>query len=93
MRNRSSIKSKTLTLPEIFNFGLNCFQIPNYQRGYSWENAQRKDLMLVIKKGLNSFFQAKSLCAESTDIFSNSFREDLEVLSALRLHISDGTKA
>ena len=45
----STIKSKTLTLPEIFNNGLNCFEIPDYQRAYSWEDSQRKDLMLDIE--------------------------------------------
>ena len=34
-----------------------------------------------------------TIVVESTDIFSNSFMKDLEVLSALRLHICDGTKA
>ena len=44
-------------------------------------------------KKQNPLFIRGFCSVESTDIFSNSFREDLEVLSALRLHISDGTKA
>lgn len=44
-----TIKSKTLTLPEIFNNGLNCFEIPDYQRAYSWEKSQRRDLMMDIE--------------------------------------------
>nr|WP_314835125.1 DUF262 domain-containing protein [uncultured Flavobacterium sp.] len=43
--NSKTIKSKTLSLVEIFNNGSNCFEIPNYQRAYSWETTQRDDLM------------------------------------------------
>ena len=49
MSNGITIKSKTLTLPEIFNRGMNCFEIPDYQRAYSWEESQRKDLMQDIE--------------------------------------------
>lgn len=49
METTATIKSKTLTLPEIFNKGMNCFEIPDYQRAYSWEDIQRKDLMMDIE--------------------------------------------
>jgi hypothetical protein len=49
MKSTSTVKSKTLTLPEIFNNGMNCFEIPDYQRAYSWEEIQRKDLMVDIE--------------------------------------------
>ncbi len=39
------------------------------------------------------FESASCYSVDSTDIFSNSFLKDLEILSALRLHVSDGTKA
>ncbi len=49
MKHTSTIKSKTLTLSEIFNNGMNCFEIPDYQRAYSWEDSHRKDLMMDIE--------------------------------------------
>lgn len=45
MNPNKTIKSKTLSLSEIFNSGLNCFEIPDYQRAYSWETVQRDDLL------------------------------------------------
>lgn len=45
----NNLKSKTLTLSEIFNNGMNCFEIPDYQRAYSWEETQRSDLLEDIQ--------------------------------------------
>lgn len=42
-------KSITLTLSEIFNKGNHCFEIPDYQRAYSWEKDQRQDLINDIE--------------------------------------------
>ncbi len=47
------MKSKILTIPELFNFGKNCFGIPDYQRAYSWEKPQRKDLIQDIENILD----------------------------------------
>lgn len=52
MDKRHIEKSKTLTLPEIFNNGSSCFEIPDYQRAYSWEKDQRSDLMADIENAI-----------------------------------------
>jgi uncharacterized protein with ParB-like and HNH nuclease domain len=49
MSQKHTIKSKILLLPEIFNNGFNCFEIPDYQRSYSWEKDQRNDLINDIE--------------------------------------------
>lgn len=38
-----------ITLVEVFNWCKRTFRIPDYQRGYSWENTQRKDLFQDIE--------------------------------------------
>lgn len=45
--------SKVLSLDEIFNEGNRHFEIPDYQRAYSWETNQRKDLMDDIENLIN----------------------------------------
>lgn len=53
MTQEKTPKSITLTLPEIFNNGTNSFEIPDYQRSYSWETSQRTDLLNDIKNILD----------------------------------------
>jgi len=38
-----------ITIPELFDFGNRFFCVPDYQRGYSWEEEQRKDLIRDIE--------------------------------------------
>lgn len=38
-----------LSLKDIFDSGNRRFRIPDYQRGYSWEKSQRKDLIEDIE--------------------------------------------
>jgi len=44
------------------------------------------------KKRKHTEFGVLSRGVDPTDIFSNSFRKDLEILSALRLLITEGKK-
>ena len=41
-----------LTLKQVFAEGKRSFRIPDYQRGYSWEEDQRKDLLKDIGYGM-----------------------------------------
>lgn len=45
-------KSQILTITEIFNNGTNLFTIPDYQRAYSWDETQRRDLLDDIENVL-----------------------------------------
>ncbi|HYF69932.1 MAG TPA: DUF262 domain-containing protein [Ohtaekwangia sp.] len=49
MHMRLTKKSEILSLLQIFGTGTNSFEIPDYQRAYSWEESQRKDLMTDIE--------------------------------------------
>ena len=42
-----------LTLKQVFDEGKRSFIIPDYQRGYSWEQDQRKDLLKDIEYGMS----------------------------------------
>ncbi len=42
-----------LTLKKVFAEGERSFIIPDYQRGYSWEQDQRKDLLKDIEYGMS----------------------------------------
>jgi uncharacterized protein with ParB-like and HNH nuclease domain len=42
-----------LTLKQVFDEGKRSFRIPAYQRGYSWEEDQRKDLLKDIEYGMS----------------------------------------
>ncbi len=42
-----------LTLKQVFAEGKRSFIIPDYQRGYSWEEDQRKDLLKDIEYGMS----------------------------------------
>ena len=49
MANNSKLKNELKSLDEIFMQGKRVFRIPDYQRGYSWEEQQRDDLLTDIK--------------------------------------------
>ncbi|WP_160144136.1 DUF262 domain-containing protein [Chryseolinea soli] len=49
MTKPTPLKSTTLTLGEIFNEGFRSFEIPDYQRSYSWEKSHRTDLLNDIE--------------------------------------------
>ena len=40
-------------LKQVFDYGKRSFRIPDYQRGYSWEEQQRSDLLRDIEFGLS----------------------------------------
>ena len=46
-----------LTLKQVFAEGKRSFIIPDYQRGYSWEEDQRKDLLKDIEYGMSGELQ------------------------------------
>jgi uncharacterized protein with ParB-like and HNH nuclease domain len=49
MRGNHNENFELLTLREIFDEGNRSFQVPSYQRGYSWEKQQRNDLLRDIE--------------------------------------------
>lgn len=49
MNIKSNQQFELLNLWQIFDFGKRGFRIPNYQRGYSWETEQRRDLIKDIE--------------------------------------------
>ena len=49
MENSSQIHNELKSLEDIFGFGNRIFRIPDYQRGYSWEEQQRNDLLTDIE--------------------------------------------
>ena len=55
MEHGSQVQDELKSLEEIFACGNRIFKIPDYQRGYSWEEQQRTDLLrdieYVIKSG------------------------------------------
>ena len=42
-----------INLMQVFDYGTRSFRIPDYQRGYSWEEEQRNDLLKDIEFGLS----------------------------------------
>ena len=69
------VNNELKSLEEVFNEVEHIFQIPDYQRGYSWENQQRKDLLTDIEYVIKSGFDYRhytgtivaSLNQEETD--------------------------
>ena len=49
MENSSKHNNELMSLDEIFMQGKRIFRIPDYQRGYSWEEQQRADLLKDIE--------------------------------------------
>ena len=50
-----SVKRKDLelfNLTQVFDYGKRSFRIPDYQRGYTWEEEQLDDLLKDIEFGL-----------------------------------------
>lgn len=74
-----SVKRKDLelfNLSQVFDYGRRSFRIPDYQRGYTWEEEQRIDLLKDIEFGLSGDYNhyAGTLVAakgqsEDNDIF------------------------
>lgn len=57
MLSTSNREFELLTLREIFDDGNRSFQVPTYQRGYSWEKQQRKDLLKDIEYVVEGSFR------------------------------------
>lgn len=49
MENSSQHKNELKSFDEIFKQGKRVFRIPDYQRGYSWEEQQRTELLTDIE--------------------------------------------
>ena len=54
MEFSSQINNELKSLDEIFGHGQRVFRIPDYQRGYSWEEKQRSDLLKDIEDLIKS---------------------------------------
>ncbi len=71
-------KNELQTLEDIFDNGNRIFRIPDYQRGYSWEEQQRKDLLTdieyLIKSGYEYRHYTGTIVASSTGEEKNSFK-------------------
>ncbi len=57
MEVSSQINNELKSLDEIFGQGKRVFRIPDYQRGYSWEEQQRTDLLTDIEYLIKSGYQ------------------------------------
>lgn len=57
METDNKLKNELKSLKEIFDDGNRVFSIPDYQRGYSWEEQQRKDLLKDIEYLIKSGYQ------------------------------------
>lgn len=57
METRVNLKNELETLEDIFDNGKRIFRIPDYQRGYSWEEQQRKDLLTDIEYLIKSGYE------------------------------------
>ena len=72
-------KNELQTLEDIFDNGNRIFRIPDYQRGYSWEEQQRKDLLTdieyLIKSGYEYRHYTGTIVASSTGEEKNSFKD------------------
>jgi uncharacterized protein DUF262 len=64
-----------LTLKEIFNNGNRVFTIPDYQRGYSWEKKQRKDLLIDLQYVLEGNYRhfTGTIVATASDNSKDNF--------------------
>lgn len=57
METTSQLNSELKSLNEIFGQGKRVFRIPDYQRGYSWEEQQRTDLLTDIEYLISSGYE------------------------------------
>ena len=57
MENSSQLNNELKSLDEIFGQGKRVFRIPDYQRGYSWEEQQRTDLLTDIEFLIKSGYE------------------------------------
>ena len=57
MENSSQLNNELKSLDEIFGQGKHVFRIPDYQRGYSWEEQQRTDLLTDIEYLIKSGYE------------------------------------
>ena len=71
-----------LTLKQVFAEGKRLFRIPDYQRGYSWEQDQRKDLLKDIEYGMSGNYShyAGTLVAVKCPIQDNGHFETFEIV-------------
>ena len=76
------LKNELETLEDIFDNGKRIFRIPDYQRGYSWEKQQRKDLLTDIEYLIKSRYEYRhytgtivaSLNKEKTESEANGYQ-------------------
>jgi hypothetical protein len=57
--NQETIKYQLTSIEDLFQEGKCAFRIPDFQRGYSWESKERKDLMEDIEYAIESKFSYK----------------------------------
>lgn len=57
MEDSSQLNNELKSLDEIFRQGKRVFRIPDYQRGYSWEEQQRTDLLTDIEYLIKSGYE------------------------------------
>ena len=57
MENSAQLNNELKSLDEIFGQGKHVFRIPDYQRGYSWEEQQRTDLLTDIEYLIKSGYE------------------------------------
>ena len=71
-----------LTLKQVFAEGKRSFCIPDYQRGYSWEEDQRKDLLKDIEYGMDGGYShyTGTLVAVKKDSEDNDRLEEFEIV-------------
>ena len=87
MGNSSELNNELKSLDEIFMQGKRIFRIPDYQRGYSWEEQQRADLLkdieYLIKSGYEYRHYTGTIVASLNDEETNDVANDYEVFDVV----------
>ena len=87
MKTYIHLKNELETLEDIFDNGKRIFRIPDYQRGYSWEEQQRKDLLsdiqYLIKSGYEYRHYTGTIVASLNDTETNSEANGYQVFDVV----------
>lgn len=87
MGNSSELNNELKSLDEIFMQGKRIFRIPDYQRGYSWEEQQRADLLrdieYLIKSGYEYRHYTGTIVASLNEEETTDVANDYEVFDVV----------